>query len=169
MSLATREGMNKRVVAALTTATLILAAAPLAKAEEASLKKKSMAVATFLGIDPIPGDALYYAQAKGQAVANIVVGGAGLALMIAGVAVAASTDDDWDSDDANISRGFGIGLPGALLYFSAYFWDLFGGLAATHNHNQLIESSRKRSLLHGIQPTFAVTDQGAMVGAQVQF
>jgi TM2 domain-containing membrane protein YozV len=131
-----------RILAALTTATLILAAAPAAKAEDARLKKKSVVVATLLALDPIPGDALFYAGKNRAGTINVIIGAMGGGVFWWGLIERLQMSDSERRDLA----GLGIGLVivgGALVYFPMLVWYAIGGISGTRSHNLRIEAAQK--------------------------
>ncbi len=136
----------------LLTIALILSATS-ANAEGVNLQLKSETVATILALDPIPGDALFYAGKYSQGITNFLIGGASAYL---------------------VSLGFNGGyyeifwIVGGIPYLASLAWDGIGGIAGVKEHNAKI-AQKKTSFINTFQPTFAVTDNGAMVGAQFRF
>ncbi|HLG19409.1 MAG TPA: hypothetical protein VI895_06285 [Bdellovibrionota bacterium] len=132
-------------------------------AEESIPKPKSVGVALALGLDPIPGDSLIYSGRPVQALGSFLLGAAGAGLIGLGVGLNAGSPSAEQQ-----SAGTWIAL-GVMLYAPAYAWDLIGGVAFAKRHNAEIEKRKRTSFLQTLQPTLAVTPDGALAGARFDF
>jgi len=131
--------------------------------EKLDLKPKSIGTAVLLGLDPIPGDALFYAGKSGQGAINLVLGGlGGFAFWGSIISLSSCAPDDGLCGLNAIPM-----MAGAALYFPMLAWDLIGGVSGVRSHNEKI--AQKLSWLKTVQPTLSVSDKGAMAGIQIRF
>ncbi len=149
-------------MAILFIATLATASA---QDKETDLKPKSMGIATLLALDPIPGDALFYANKPGQAMGSILLGIPGAFLLGSGIALT-SRNSYGPSDDYS-QLGSVLILVGVLFYAPSLIWDAAGGISGVREYNYAIQ--RKHSLLERVAPLVAVTDRGGNVGVRIFF
>jgi hypothetical protein len=128
---------------------------------------KSETTALLLGLDPIPGDALFYAGKPIQGTINLVVGLPGAFSFFGGLALMAAANSC--TDDPADCRGIGMmfTLGGALLYFPMLIWDAAGGISGVKEHNAQV--LRHASILQRVEPTVAVTNDGAFGGVRIKF
>src|SRR5262249_19136151 len=134
-------------------------------------KLKSLGLATALALDPIPGDALFYAGRTTQGSINAGLGLISGALFWWGAlslstchfkATAGNNGEDWGA------LGYGIAAyGGGLVYFPMLIWDAIGGLQGVAAHNKKVKENQ--SLLQSIHPLVSVAPDGAVVGMQVNF
>ncbi len=144
---------------------IVLLASPMkASAGEGNLEPKSMGLVTVLALDPLPGDALFYAGRPVQGSINSIIGGGGIFMLSVGLYSMATCKEGPDS----YCMGGVLIFPGLMFYIPALIWDGIGGLDGVRKHNAKIEQ-RKTSFLNTFQPTLAVTDKSAFIGAQFKF
>ncbi|MFH1016915.1 MAG: hypothetical protein V1798_01885 [Pseudomonadota bacterium] len=128
--------------------------------EEVPLKEKSVAIATLLGLDPIPADALFYAGRPAQAMANLVVGLAGVGMIAGALSVGRTTD-------YNITTKLSVAAGGVGVYLITLIWDLAGGVSAVRADN---EKAAQSALPHQhVRPTLAIGPNGGFGGVEVRF
>jgi hypothetical protein len=124
---------------------------------------KSVTLATLLGLDPIPGDALLYAGEYVQASVNFVVGGASAVGLYYGLS-------GWACDNEQPGcgiKGFLVALGSSIPYLAMLAWDGIVGIDAVREHNERVGA--RASILQTVRPTLAVTQEGAFVGAVFNF
>lgn len=142
------------------------------------LKEKSKAVAVVLGLDVIPGDALFYAGKPGQAIGNIglFLGGAAM-IYVGGVFVVATAlgsmcDEGYECKQNTSDRWMG-GVGAGMLYggvaalLGSVIWEIAGGISGVNAHNR--EVRQQRSAISNIQPIISVAGNGGLVGASFNF
>lgn len=146
---------------------------PLLAGEETiePLKEKSLGLAVVLGVDVIPGDALFYAGKSGQALGNIGLFLGGTAMMFTGF-ILALNGICYEGDDCNRNSPLGpvggvVFTTGALALVGSVAWDLFGGVAAVKKHNSDVKKTQ--SAISNIQPIISVAGNGGLVGASFNF
>ncbi|MFH1262619.1 MAG: hypothetical protein V1495_04130 [Pseudomonadota bacterium] len=159
----------KQAYAITVLSLVLLASAHQGMAGEAGIIPvfKSEGVAWALALDPIPGDALFYAGKPIQGTINLLLGLPGGAAFFAGLAMMASMPDhcDDEGDCRGIPAAF-VAL-GGLLYFPMLIWDAAGGISGVQEHNQQIR--RQSSFFERFQPAIAVTNNGVFAGAKIHF
>ena len=164
--------MNKLLLCVAVAGSILLLHKQ-AYAGETSLEPKSVGLAVALGLDPIPGDALFYAEKPAQGAINMVLGGIGGGLFWYGLIKdlthnnTGCTCSDLSCCDWSGLRNGLLMAAGGVLYFPALIWDAIGGIAGVKKHNARIE--KKYSFLNSCQPTLAIAPDGVFVGAQFRF
>jgi hypothetical protein len=128
---------------------------------------KSVGLARVLGLDPIPGDALLYSGHPGQAAASLLMAGAGAGLFLLGTRSNCSVDYEAKAGCGGLGAFGGMGL-GVLMYLGSLIWDYVGGVDGTEEYNEMA-IARPVSFLKNIQPTLAVTNNGAVAGVRIRF
>src|SRR5262245_40467769 len=125
-----------------------------AQAGENAFESKSTTLAVVLGLDLVPGDALFYAGKSGQGLGNIgvAVGGLGLAIVGAARAAGAGAGCNVNCDDPASVTMVTVGLS---MYGASFLWDLIGGIYGVSSHNQKV--ARKTSWIQSLQPMVAAT------------
>jgi hypothetical protein len=157
--------MNTKLIAATLFLSLVLATGTSwAGDDDSNPKLKSEGVATVLGLDPIPGDALFYAGKPVQGTVNLVLGGIGGFFFWWGLIELTECDNHSDS----LCGLAGIPMMAGALggYFPALIWDAIGGISGVKNHNKRV---RQQSFLGNIHPIVSVSDKGTFGGLQVAF
>lgn len=130
-----------------------------------ALKSEGWALA--LGLDPIPGDALFYGGKPIQGTINLVLGlptGAGFWLGVVMLATAGSCQDE--PEDCRTIGSMVTGISAAL-YLPMLIWDFVGGVKGVKDHNERV--SRQSSLWRRMEPMVAVMDGGAFGGVKIAF
>lgn len=163
----------KRII---TTAILVLALiATTASAQEKSdLRLKSTGLATILALDPIPGDALFYAGKPVQGTINLVLGGLSAAAfygsLVGYLNESGPTPNCYDMSCSGMGKSImgGLTIASAIPYLGFLIWDAVGGIKGVRAHNERVKKQRT-SILHRIQPTVAVTKNGAFGGVRITF
>ena len=161
----------KQTVLGVALIGFILSANILVLAEDNAPKLKSVGLAWTLGLDPLPGDALFYAGKPVQGTIDALLGIAGGVAIGYGVVLLGIRDEEPCHDGcmgpvANILGGITLG-GGLAAFIPALLWDAVGGIGGVYDHNATIE--KKTSFLKTFQPTFAVAPGGAFVGGQFRF
>jgi hypothetical protein len=154
-------------IAAITVALGLMLSTAFAQ-EKADTDLKSESVAWALGLDPIPGDALFYAGKPVQGTINMVVGlptGFFFWFTLGMLAFDRSTTDDSPRDEPQI--WWMMAGVSAAAYLPMLLWDAVGGITGVREHNQAIQ--RRASLWQRVQPTVAVTNDGAFGGVRIKF
>jgi hypothetical protein len=159
--------IQKWLIRVIVVGCILLASVPASAQQDP--KPKSVGVAVLLGIDPIPGDALFYAGKTTQGTVNAFLG----TLAIASIGYAIYDNKTCDKKGSEGWCGFGSALlavfVGAPVYLSTVIWDAIGGIHGVNKHNAEIEQNKKTSFLRTFQPALAVAPGGAFVGAKFTF
>jgi len=139
-----------------------------AHAEDTNPKLKSVGTAVALSLDPIPGDALFYAGKPGQGMASLLIGALGGYLFFDGLLDNSLCGGEYNKPCGPLGpSGYRAAL-GAFLYFPALVWDGIGGISGVKSYNEKIKN-RRASIWKTVQPTVAVTNEGFFVGGQFRF
>ncbi len=105
------------------------------QARAAEVYKKSEKMALFLGVDPIPGDALYYGCKHIQGTINLLLGTAGGATFFISIYEwAEGCNSSGDPGDCLGMAKIGTAI-GGLVYFSSLIWDAVGGILSVKAFN----------------------------------
>jgi len=107
-------------------------------------EEKSIGAAVLLGLDPLPGDSLYYAGRKRQAAWNAGLGLLGAGLIAGGFASHDSGDDDDDFVDEDAIVMVTAGL---AAYAGSLVWDAIGGIHGTAAYNRELREAKRVSVL----------------------
>ena len=133
----------------------------------ASEKEKSVAMAALLGLDPIPGDALFYAGRPIQGAVNSALGLLGLGLIFVGSGLSGLDEDQGifsNTEDARLEYA----VLGFTLYLPVLIWDLAGGIAGTILYNERVKMKQeKNSLL--LHPELTIAKDSAKFGLSMNF
>jgi hypothetical protein len=152
----------KLITAILLTSLILSMGTAFAKEKEKPTELKSTGVAVLLGLDPIPGDALFYAGKPIQGTINLLLGGGSAVMFFGGIS------EYYRCDKASFGCGYkkiGIVLF-AIPYVSTLIWDAVGGITGVMDHNDRV---RKQSFLETVHPILTVNNKGAFGGVQVTF
>jgi hypothetical protein len=148
--------MKRAILAAILLIVLNIGMPHRALAEGAAPELKSMGLATALGLDPIPGDALFYAGKPVQGTVSLLLGGAGAGLFYYfGV---------WRAITWRSGADSGLMAIGALLYFPTLVWDGLVGISEVKRHND-----RVRKFMDTYRPSVSMTPEGIHVAAEIRF
>jgi hypothetical protein len=162
--------MKTKLIALALFASLIFpVGACWAGEKETDLKLKSEGVAWALGLDPIPGDALFYAGKPFQGIIDLFLGVPGALLLYRGSRILTRGDSpNCDKAVLGCSSGWGkiAVILGVLFYTPSLLWDAIGGIGGVQEHNDRV---RKQALLGTLHPMLSVTDNGAFGGVQITF
>ncbi|MFH1262620.1 MAG: hypothetical protein V1495_04135 [Pseudomonadota bacterium] len=131
------------------------------------LTLKSVTFARVLGLDPIPGDALLYSGHPGQAAGSLLMAGAGAGLFLLGTRSHCSIDYEVKAGCGGLGAFGGMGL-GVLMYLGSLIWDYVGGVDGTEEYNEKA-IARPVSFWSNVEPTVAVTNDGAVAGVRIRF
>ncbi len=138
-------------------------------AGEPDLKPKSETTAWVLALDPIPADSLFYAGRPVQGAFGTLTSLIGAAAIFGGVLF--NLEDCSGSEPCILNSHetiYTLFAVGGGLYLGSLIWDGIGGVHYVKKYNAEFVQ-KKTSFINAFQPTFAVTDKSAMVGAQFRF
>ncbi len=139
----------------------------LARAEEnasTAVQKKSVFVATVLGILPVPGLSLYYAGKPKQALGNVLLTVVGAGMVFSGAYLISN-----DASDACVScdDAFSLIFPGFGVWAVAMVWDTAGGISGVRKYNR--EAAQTSSSPTTFQPTIAFSSRNIFGGFNTHF
>ncbi len=140
-------------------------------AGETALKSKSEGLAWVLALDPIPGDALFYAGKPIQGTTSFLLGTAFAVpfyFLVAYTVTGGPEDCKKSGDEWCLHDPTDLLLMTGIPYFATLVWDGIGGMYGVKKQNAEIEK-KKHSFLTTFQPTLAVTSNGTFVGGQFRF
>lgn len=127
---------------------------------------KSETTALLLGLDPIPGDSLFYAGEYLQGSVNLVVGAASMVGL--GFGISGLFCDNQHGDDGCKIQAFVLTLGSAFPYLAMLIWDAFGGVDGVEEYNERA-IRHHASIWNRVQPSLAVTQEGAFGGVRITF
>lgn len=153
-----------KLISLLISCLILLLSYSRARAEGVATFQKSENVALFLALDPIPGDALFYAGQHRQAVLNLIVGGAGGAAFYSG---AVALMKSGSSEDNRAMAKWALGI-GSLIYFPALIWDAVVGLRSVR-HEKRIESKVTASGVGTLRPRLMYASRRVYGGLELTF
>lgn len=162
------------ILASLILITVLTVGAAQAQGESEPLQRKSVGVITLLALDPIPGDALFYAGKNGQAAVNSALGGFGGFLFWYGAINQLThknqgcTGSDMSSCDPSPMINTLLMVGGGILYFPALLWDAIGGIHGVAKHNKKVQA-QETALWRRIRPNVAVTGEGFFASVEWNF
>jgi len=128
-----------------------------------------MGVAWLTALDPIPGDALFYAGRPVQATINAIGGGLmGITFfaLLPGVLESCTKGDTVCENWQNGVLGPGMFMVGGL-YFASLLWDGIVGMHYVNEHNRKIKE--KSAAIRNFQPILGMNSDGVTAGLQFQF
>lgn len=159
------EDMRKIIVAFLTLGFLIHG--NIAKADE-NPNLKSETLALILAVDPIPGDALFYAGKPIQGTLDLLVGSAGAYLTYRVIDELSGCDNSTSDGTCGVGAvvGFPLIMGGVAIYALSLVYDAAGYGAIKVRNKEIRE---RKSALSSIQPMISVTDKSTFVGTQFRF
>ncbi len=145
----------------MVVSSLIVLHSTASNAAEAKLQLKSEKTALIMALDPIPGDALFFADKPVQGAISFLTGTLGAILLISGLA-GSGCGAPGGGDCVDISSG--LVVAGAMFYFPSIIWDGVGGMYGVKEHNKKV---RKQSV--SFMPQTTVTPNGGYVGLRIGF
>jgi len=154
-------------LAILAMLTSLVSLPSVALAEESTSKLKSETVGWILALDPIPGDALFYADKPGQGIASFLLGMPFAIPFYLLIAHAASGGDCVIGESRCEVSTTDLMLVTGIPYFATLVWDGVGGIGGVKKHNDRIR--QKASLLQSLQPVVSVMPDGGYAGVQFKF
>jgi hypothetical protein len=158
----------KPFIATLIAATLLTSGITFAGEKRSDLELKSEGLAWALGLDPIPGDALFYGEKPIQGAANFLLGGVGAYLFYWGLFAHLNSRCKPTNSDSMCGVEKYVMIGGAMLYLPALIWDAIGGVSSVYSHNKKVRQQQS-SFLNTFRPTLAVTKEGVFAGAEFNF
>jgi len=164
------ETMSSRGIDLRTTCRALLVAlivSAVSGSQALAETEKSEHTALWLGLDPIPGDALFYAGEPLLATLDLAIGVLGAGFLVAGIR---GHIEDQDDDIAIFKPKVNVHklliYSGGALYLSSLVFDGVAGVRRVQMHNQRVAVRRG---LSSLQPSIVPTSDGFVGGLSMRF